>query len=68
MFSALLQALRMHYPDATLTIIGTHDRTIDVPGIGQVPVAAAWSGQAGGVAFDKSIRQQHALFAWGQTF
>jgi polysaccharide pyruvyl transferase WcaK-like protein len=65
MFSGLLQALRMHYADAVFTIVGTHDHQIDVPGIGQVPVVAAWSGRAGSVAFDSLIRQHHALFVMG---
>lgn len=65
MFGALLQALRSHYPGAAFTLIGTHDHIIDVPGIGQVPVVAAWNGTAGSVAFDRLIRQQHALFVMG---
>jgi polysaccharide pyruvyl transferase WcaK-like protein len=65
MFSALLQALRTHCADATFTIVGTRDHRIDVPGIGEVPVIAAWTGWAGSVAFDKLIRQHHALFVMG---
>lgn len=65
MFSALLQALRRQYADATFTIVGTHEHHIDVPGIGEVPVVSAWIGRAGSVAFDQLIRQHHALFVMG---
>lgn len=65
MFSALMQALRMRTPAATFTIVGAHDHHITVPGIGEVPVVAAWNGTAGAVAFDRLIRQHHALFVMG---
>lgn len=65
MFSALLQALRARHPNATFTIVGTHTHRIDVPGIGEVPVAAAWIGRSGSAAFDVLLRQHHALFVMG---
>ncbi|WP_296750911.1 polysaccharide pyruvyl transferase family protein [Thiobacillus sp.] len=65
MFSALMQALRARTPAATFTIVGAHDHRIAVPGIGEVPVVAAWNGTAGAVAFDRLIRQHHALFVMG---
>lgn len=65
MFTALLQSLRKHNADATFTLIGMRNHSITVPGIGEVPVVAAWSGKAGSIAFDRLIRQQHALFVMG---
>jgi polysaccharide pyruvyl transferase WcaK-like protein len=65
MFTALLQSLRKQNADATFTLIGMRNHSITVPGIGEVPVAAAWSGKAGSIAFDRLIRQQHAIFVMG---
>ncbi|MBT9538649.1 polysaccharide pyruvyl transferase family protein [Thiobacillus sp.] len=65
MYCALLRALRALHPNASFTIVGTHDHRIDVPGIGEIPVAAAWIGREGSVAFDALIRQHHALFVMG---
>jgi polysaccharide pyruvyl transferase WcaK-like protein len=65
MFTALLQSLRTCNAAATFTIIGTRNHSIAVPGIGEVPVVAAWIGRAGTIAFDKLIRQNHALFVMG---
>ena len=63
--TGLLQSLRTRNPDATFTIIGTRDHSLDVPGIGEIPVVAAWVGKTGSVAFDNVIRQNHALFVMG---
>lgn len=65
MLAGLLQSLRKHSADATFTLIGMRNHSITVPGIGEVPVVAAWSGKAGSIAFDRLIRQQHALFVMG---
>jgi polysaccharide pyruvyl transferase WcaK-like protein len=65
MFTALLQSLRARDPAATFTIIGTRNHSISVPGIGVVPVVAAWTGRTGVTAFDSQIRQHHALFVMG---
>lgn len=65
MFTALLKSLRKHNADATFTLIGRRNHSITVPGIGEVPVVAAWSGKAGSIAFDRLIREQHALFVMG---
>lgn len=65
MFSALMQSLRTRNPAASFTIAGMHDHHIAVPGIGEVPVVAAWQGKAGTLAFDSLIRQHHALFVMG---
>ena len=65
MFSALLQSLRARDSAATFTIIGTRSHSIAVPGVGEVPVVAAWTGRTGTAAFDQLIRQNHALFVMG---
>lgn len=65
MFTALLQSLRTRDLASTFTIIGTRNHVIAVPGVGGVPVVAAWTGRTGTVAFDKLIRQNHALFVMG---
>lgn len=65
MFTALLQSLRMRNPEATFTIIGTRNHSMAVPGVGEIPVIAAWAGRAGSIAFDRVIRQHHALFVMG---
>ena len=65
MFTALLQSLRKRNPESTFTIIGTRNHSFAVPGIGEVPVVAAWIGRAGVVAFDGVIRRSHALFVMG---
>jgi colanic acid/amylovoran biosynthesis protein len=65
MFTALLQSLRARDPAATFTIIGTRNHSISVPGIGAVPVVAAWTGRTGVTAFDSLIRQNHAMFVMG---
>lgn len=65
MFTALLQSLRARDPAATFTIIGTRNHSICVPGIGAVPVVAAWTGRSGVTAFDSLIRQNHAMFVMG---
>lgn len=65
MFSALMQSLRAQNPNATFTIIGERSHTIVVPGIGETPVVPAWAGTTGTIAFDKLIRQHHALFVMG---
>lgn len=65
MLTGLLQSLRTRNPDATFTLIGTRDHSLDVPGIGEIPVVAAWVGKTGSVAFDNVIRQNHALFVMG---
>lgn len=65
MFTAWMHALRAENPAATFTVIGTRNHSITIPGIGEIPVAAAWDGKAGTIAFDKLIRQNHALFVMG---
>lgn len=65
MFSALLQSLRTRNPAAAFTIVGTRNHSIAVPGVGEVPVVAAWTGRTGTAAFDRLIRQNHALFVMG---
>lgn len=65
MFSALMQSLRARNPNATFTVIGERSHTIVVPGIGETPVVPAWAGTTGTIAFDKLIRQHHALFVMG---
>jgi colanic acid/amylovoran biosynthesis protein len=65
MFAALMQSLRQHTPAARFTIVGTRDHSIRMPGIGEVPVVAAWEGTAGAIAFDALIRRHHALFVMG---
>lgn len=65
MLTGLLQSLRTRNPDATFTIIGTRNHNLAVPGVGDVPVMAAWVGRAGSIAFDSVIRQNHALFVMG---
>lgn len=65
MLAGLLQSLRKHNADATFTLIGMRNHSITVPGIGEVPVVAVWSEKAGSIAFDRLIRQQHALFVMG---
>lgn len=65
MLTGLLQSLRTRNPEATFTLIGTHNHSLAVPGMGSVPVVAAWVGRAGSVAFDNLIRQHHALFVMG---
>lgn len=65
MFSGLLQLLRKRNINATFTIVGMRNHTITVPGIGEVPVVAAWSGKTGTIAFDGLIRQHHALYVMG---
>lgn len=65
MLTALLQSLRRRDSSSTFTVIGTRNHSISVPGIGRVPVVAAWVGKAGTVAFDSVIRQNDALFVMG---
>lgn len=65
MFAALLQSLRTRNSEATFTIIGMRNHSMVVPGVGEVPVIAAWEGRAGSIAFDSVIRQNHALFVMG---
>lgn len=65
MFTALMQSLRARNDAATFTVIGTHDHNLTIPGIGDVPVVAAWLGKAGTIAFDRLIREHHALFVMG---
>ena len=65
MFTALMQSLRARNAASTFTIIGMRNHSITVPEIGEVPVVAAWLGRAGTIAFDKVVRQHHALFVMG---
>lgn len=65
MFSGLMHGLRQRHPGATFTIIGQGNHRITVPGIGEVPVIAAWHGIAGALAFDRAIRTHHGLFVMG---
>lgn len=63
--TGLMQSLRRRNPTATFTVIGTDDHVIQVPGIGDVRVVAAWVGEAGTLAFDRLIRMHDALFIMG---
>lgn len=65
MLTGLLQSLHRLNSAATFTIIGTRNHSITVPGIGGIPVVAAWTGKVGTVAFDDLIRQHHALYVMG---
>jgi len=65
MLAGLMQALRQRHPGAAFTVIGQHNHRIDVPGIGEVPVEAAWHGMAGARAFDRLIRAHRGLFVMG---
>lgn len=65
MFAGLLQSLRKRNLKATFTIVGMQNHKITVPGIGEVPVVAAWSGKPGTIAFDGLIRQHQALYVMG---
>lgn len=65
MFTALMQSLRARNAAATFTIIGARNHSISVPGIGDVPVVAAWAERAGAMAFDALVRQHDALFVMG---
>lgn len=65
MLAGLMQALRQRHPGAAFTVIGQHNYRIDVPGIGEVPVEAAWRGIAGAQAFDRLIRTHQGLFVMG---
>ncbi|MHB1352110.1 MAG: polysaccharide pyruvyl transferase family protein [Thiobacillus sp.] len=65
MLTALMQSLRARDAASAFTVIGTRDHAIAVPGIGDVPVVAAWVGKAGTLAFDRLIHEHDALFVMG---
>ncbi|MGA9165108.1 MAG: polysaccharide pyruvyl transferase family protein [Thiobacillus sp.] len=65
MLSGLMQSLRARNPASTFTIIGERSHSIAVPGVGAIPVVPAWTGRSGTIAFDRLIRQHHALFVMG---
>lgn len=65
MLSGLMQTLRIRHPGAKFTLVGTRSHQIAIPGVGEVEVVPAWSGVDGTVAFDRLIRQHHALFGLG---
>lgn len=65
MLAGLMQALRARDADVRFTIIGQGNHAIEVPGVGKVPVVAAWRGIGGTRAFDRLIRAHHGLFVMG---
>lgn len=65
MLSGLMQSLHAQNPSSSFTIVGARNHHVDVPGIGAVPVVAAWVGRTGSNMFDQLIRQHHAMFVMG---
>jgi polysaccharide pyruvyl transferase WcaK-like protein len=65
MLSGLMQSLEAQFPSASFTVVGAHAHRIAIPAVGDVRVVPAWVGREGSIAFDRLVRQHHALFVLG---
>lgn len=65
MLAGVVQSLLERNPGSSFTLVGTHRHRMALPGMGDIPVVAAWTGIPGTVAFDRAVRQHHALLVMG---
>lgn len=65
MITALMQSLVQAHGKAHFTLVGMRQQELPISSIGPVEVVPAWVGRQGTLAFDRLVRQHHAVFALG---
>jgi colanic acid/amylovoran biosynthesis protein len=65
MLCAFIGSIRGCEPEASFTLVGARPGKVNLPGFGEITVAAAWEGREGSRQFDRLIREHDALNVLG---